>query len=144
MGFQPLPNPDAASVQELVAGIVWTGTIAATRSVPVFIAPFACRIVQASIMIWTVSVAVSDTNYWSVEVRRQRANTPAVIATKTTMATGGEAMAQRTDWNFDAATFSAANQLLSKGDACDFAWNKVGTATTVGDLVFMQVRYEPV
>jgi hypothetical protein len=133
----------SASVGELFASYYYVGTLSAAGSFPIFVAPFALQVKQVSIMVYQTAIAADDTNYWRFAPRRNRANSAAEIASKTTQLTGGQAIAQRTEWNFDAAVFNAANALIAKGDAVDLAVFPTGTPPSLmGTLC--TVRYEPV
>lgn len=134
-------GPGTATISELVAGAALLLNQATAATVPVFVAPFACNIAAANIAPGA-AVAASDTNYWTVKVQRYRAGVSADIATKTTQVTGGAAMALLQDWNFDAVTFSATNQVCAKGDVIVAAFTPTGTpANIVNPLT--QIRYEP-
>lgn len=133
-----------ASISELVAGAQGTDlNSAAAGSAMVFVAPFACKVVAASVVMTQGSIAASDTNYYTVTIRRWRADASVNVASKTTKVTGGEAITQRQDWNFDAVTFDATNQVLQKGDSIDFAFLVTGTPPSLAKP-FCQIRYEPV
>jgi hypothetical protein len=132
----------SARVEELLASFYYQPNLAGTFSFPLFIAPFALQVKQVSIMLWNSSVTADDTNYWRFAPRRMRAAAAVEIASKSTQITGGQAIAQRTEWNFDAAVFSATNSLISKGDAVDLAGFLTGTLTNLVG-VLCTVRYEP-
>ncbi len=132
----------SANVQELFASHYFATGLAATFSFPIFVAPFALQVKQVALMVWQNAVAADDTNYWRLAPRRMRAIVPVEIASKTTQITGGQAIAQRTQWNFDAATFHATNSLLAKGDAVDLAGFTTGTPVTLTGIC-VTVRYEP-
>lgn len=134
------------SIDEQFASVWHPTSITATFGVGVLIAPFNCQIVSARIAPQAAggaTVAASDTNYWTVQVRRFRAGALAVIAAKTTQATGGQALTYRTDWNFNAATFDANNKLLQAGDIIDFAFLTTGAPAAIPGPI-CQVRYVPV
>ncbi len=133
----------SASVGEMFATLYFQPTLSGTGSFPIFVAPFPLVVKQVSVVVWNSSVAADDTNYWRLVVRRMRANVAVEIASKTTQLTGGQAIAQRTDWNFDAVTFNATNALIAKGDIVDFAAFITGTATALNGPA-CTVRYEPV
>jgi hypothetical protein len=118
-------------------------TIPATNSFPIFVAPFALRVKQAAIVVWNSSITADDTNYWRFAIRRTRAGAAAEIASKSTQLTGGQALTSRTEWNFDAAVFSATNGLISKGDIVDLAAFMTGAPTNLVATT-CTVRYEPV
>ena len=89
------------------------------------------------------AIPASDVNYWTVLLRRVRADAVVTIATKTTKTTGGEAVAQRTYWGFDGVTFDAANQILALGDAVDFRFEKT-LAPNDWNTAILCIRYEPI
>lgn len=127
----------AALTEELVAGAFYSVTVAGSYSLPVFVAPFACTITAASVAVWQIGFALSETDYWTVTLRRFRGGSSVNIASK---ATSGEAITQRADWNFDAVAFS--NNTLLKGDCVDFAFVPTGSPASF-DRPFCQIRYEP-
>ena len=135
------------TISELVAGCFSAASnFTISASVVAFSAPFACNIVQAQLVIWNTAVAASDTDYWTVQVRRWRTGVgggAVVIAEKTTKVTGGQAIVQRLDWNFDASAFDPTYKLLQKGDVIDFAFLMTGSPTSLNGP-FVQLRYEPV
>jgi hypothetical protein len=132
----------SAAVGELFASFYKDGSVAATGSWPVFVAPFALQVKQVSVVHWNGVIAADDTNYWRFTPRRWRAGSSVEIASKTTQLTGGQAIANRTDWNFDAASFNSANSQFAKGDVSDIAVFVTGApATLVGFAV--TIRYEP-
>lgn len=134
-------GPGDATISELVAASALLLNQATACVVPVFVAPFACDIAAANIAPGA-AVAASDTNYWTVKVRRYRAGAAADIATKTTQVTGGAAMALLQDWNFDAVTFNATNKVCAKGDVITVEFTPTGApANIVNPLA--QIRYEP-
>lgn len=147
-GWKVVPfGEQTASIEDLVASsVLTTGTVTNTAAYPIFTAQFPCRITSCSVIIYeTAGIAAdSDTIYWSVEVRRARAGSEAVIATKTTKLTGGEAVGLRTDWNFDAATFDPTNKVLAKGDIVNVAFNETGTTPVGWAKPMATVRYEPI
>lgn len=137
-----LPN-GILTEEDLFASLYQPTTFAATTSFPIFVAPFALVVKQAAIVVWNTTLAANDTNYWRLAVRRTRANASVEIASKSTQLTGGEGITQRTQWNFDAAVFSATNGLIAKGDAVDLAMFMTGAPTSLSGVV-CTVRYEPV
>lgn len=147
-GWKLVPfGEQTVAIEELVASTIFTtGTVTNTTAYPIFTAMFPCRVTACSVIIYeTAGIAAdSDVIYWSVELRRARAGSEAVIATKTTKLTGGEAVGLRTDWNFDAATFDATNKVLNKGDIVNVSFNEVGVTLVGWAKPMATVRYEPV
>jgi hypothetical protein len=117
------------------------GSVARTTSHPLFLAPFPCRIRQASLMAWYGGVPASDRRFWTVRLWRVRAGTVAEIAVKTTKATHGEAVRARRAWDFDEVHLGPAS-VLDKGDAVAFAFFRTGLVRPLRRLLGM-VRYEP-
>jgi len=133
----------SASVGELFASTYQPASFAATTSFPIFVAPFPLVVKQVAVMVWNTTLAANDTNYWRLAVRRMRANASVEIASKSTQLTGGEGITQRTEWNFDAAVFSATNGLIAKGDAVDLGMFATGAPAALAGVV-VTVRFEPV
>ena len=133
----------AARAEELFSSYYYVGSFAATASFPIFPAPFALQVKQAAIVVWNTTLAANDTNYWRLAVRRTRANASVEIVSKSTQLTGGEGITQRTDWNFDAAVWSATNGLIAKGDVIDLGVFMTGAPAALSGLA-VTVRYEPV
>jgi hypothetical protein len=133
----------SASVGELFAFYYYVGSFSASSSFPIFVAPFALQVKQCVIYLWSTSVTADDVDYWRFAPRRMRAAASAEIASKSTQLTGGEGIAMRTAWNFDAAVFSPTNGLISKDDAVDLAVFKTGVPPNLTGIA-CTVRYEPV
>lgn len=134
-------GPVAGDFYPELASASWGESVSASSSYPFFIAPVGCVIVASALEVHDASIAASDTNYWSITLRRYRANVSADIATKTTRVTGGEAIANRTTWNFDASTFHATNKILLAGDILDMAFVPTGTPTAISKF-HTQARWE--
>lgn len=106
----------------------------------VFIAPFTCVINYAAIVTAAAGIAASDTDYWSVELRRYRAGVSAVIATKTTRVTGGQAVTQYVPWVF--GTLDPANKVLQAGDTVAFFFTETLNAASWSNIM-LEVGYTP-
>jgi hypothetical protein len=111
-------------------------------SCAIFVAPYACTVEQLALEVQRAGVTASDTNYWSISLRKQHGGTSAAgnyttttIATKTTQATGGALMPKRGEWNFDTVTFDATNKVLVKGDVLDLAFTATGTPDPIKGCV---------
>lgn len=131
------------TLEELAVGsVLFTGAMSTTQSFPFFVAPFGLSVVQASLSNWDSAVAASNTDYWTIDLRRTRANVTVVIASKTSRVTGGEAIPQRGDWNFDAVAFDPANKVLLKGDILNLAFTTTGSPTALNKLA-ASARYIP-
>ena len=131
------------TLEELSASYFLLDTIDVTFAYPVWLAPFACKITWAGVMEFSGVIPASDTDYWTVLLRRIRADAVATIATKTTKTTGGEAVAQRTYWGFDGVTFDTINQICQLGDAIDFRFEKT-LAPNAWMTAILCIRYEPI
>lgn len=141
------PADTTPTISEMMMAVeATTGTVVNTSEYPIFIAMFPLKIVAASLAIYeTAGIAAdSDTIYWTVEIRRTRANSSVVIASKHTKLTGGEAVGLRTGWNLDAATFDPANQICAKDDIIDVRFLETGTTPVGWAKPHVTVRYEPV
>jgi hypothetical protein len=130
------------AVEELEQSVMQVAAMANTPTrVPVFVAKFPLKVVACSVITMTTPIAASNTDYWTVVVRRWRTGTGGDIATKTTRVSDGEAVALGTDWNFDTATFGAT-QTLQVGDICSMGFTPTGTPTPWTNFL-VTVRYEP-
>ena len=137
----------AATTDELTASTNYgEGNMSGSASFPIWVAPFACEVVAASVLVWGSGGAIgvsSDTNYWTVDLRRYRAAAFVAVASKTTKLTGGEAFASRVDWNFNAAAFDASNKVFAAGDIAAMAFTITGAPGALNLPVFAQIRYRP-
>ena len=131
------------TLEELTASTYYYADIAISTAVGLWIAPFPCKIVWFGMIVMSGNVVASDITYWTVQLRRIRNDATALIATKTTKATGGEGIAQRTYWSMDGVTFDAANQILALGDAVDVRYVINGGVAAVSTPLFC-IRYEPI
>lgn len=163
---------DLATIEELTAGAALIsgqgfsfGAVA--TSAPVWIAPFACEISWAALVAGygygdNVLHSLSDTKYWTVVVRRWRAGTSTVIATKTTRLSAGmgdpfavgafvplpagEAAVNRRPWTFHAASFDATTAVLQPDDMIDFAFYPTRDSNLPaawGGPMYGQIAYRP-
>lgn len=136
----------AATIEELASAVLSSTIINVATTLPIWTAPFACEIVGARVAVWGtggVSGISSETDYWTVDLRRYRGGTFASIATKTTKLTGGEAMVSRVDWNFDAIAFDVTNKVFQTGDISAMAFTPSGTVNALNLPVMAQIRYRP-
>ena len=132
---------DLPTKEQLTAGALVNSNISAASN-STWIAPFPVTVAQFALTTWLTDVAASDTDYWTVEIGRYRANDGKPVATKTTQATGGAAITRRTEWNFDASTFHATYKSFSKGDIIYCKLTPTGSPGPLG-TVQMTARYEP-
>ena len=131
---------ETPTIEELIVS-AHRSSISATTPVSMFVCPFPLVLRSAAIATGSGSIAVSDTNYWFVDVRYHRgASINNQIAWKTTAATGGQAVAAKTAWTFDDVAFPAVN--LQKDDVVDFGFTRTGTPSNWTDLS-LTLRYEP-
>jgi len=131
------------TIGELAAQTIYSGALDPAIPVPIFLAPFPCRVTFAAIMVYNGLQNASDTDYWTFILRRMRAATAATIVFMDTKVTNGYALAQRTEYSFEHRIWSTTNSLLEKGDAIDMIFTKTGTPTALTNCIFT-VRYEPV
>lgn len=108
-----------------------------------FIAPFPLRILSVDLMFDRWALAANNTNYATIILRRVRAGSFTNIATKTTQATGGEAIAMRTAWGYAGATWDTAARDFQAGDAVNFAFSFTGTGVKAVLPMSATVRYMP-
>lgn len=120
-------SAELAAVKAAGTEAVLGSNVSLTQTVPqfVFVAPAACTLTYAAIDVGT-SIGASDSVYWSIEIRRYRAGVSALIATKTTQATGGEAFVAGTPWVYDSGTFDSGNKVMQAGDMIAFFCTRVG------------------
>jgi hypothetical protein len=104
-----------------------TSTHTATNMPWVWTAPFACTINYFALISSVGGLALSASDYWTVELRRYRAGVSAVIATKTTQ-TGGEAVTQYVPWVF--STLDSTNKILQAGDGVSLFFTETGAASS--------------
>jgi hypothetical protein len=130
-----------ASVEDLIASISIHTAQAATVSYGVLVAPFPLRVLSLEMAV-AVGFAASDVDYWTMTLRRYRAGVVNTIASKSTQATGGQALASNTGWNMDSATFDPTYRDLAKDDILNMAFFKTGAAANL-DRPIITVRYEP-
>lgn len=127
---------------DLVVGVLLP-SLSASDSIPVFVAPFPCLIPYAVIVnVGSSTIAASDEDYWTVEIKRIHATTHSAIATKTTKTTGGQAITRYVAWDFGAVTFDADAALLAADDVVEFVFTKTGSPGSLANAL-LEVRYEP-
>lgn len=107
-----------------------------------FSAPFPCRIAQVLVASPSAGVAASDTDYMSIDLHRFRAGAIALIGTKNTRITSGEALTVNQPWSFDGAALDTTRMEMSVGDGLRCNVSKVGAATLPLELHFT-IRYVP-
>lgn len=129
--------------KHLIGSAFYISTISGTLSAPIMIAEFPLRILAATFWCHGGSLAASDSNYFTIDLSRNRANSRVTIATKTTKVTGGEAISQRTAWLWDAIPFDLSNSILAKGDAVEMVFTLTGSASLTGPSA-LSVRYEKI
>lgn len=148
--FLTLAN-QTATVEELVETVVSPTTVSATTSFPLWVAPFAARILSCALNFQSGSIAADNTNYWDVQLRKWIEGVGGavlgtdyfILADKNTKVTGGEAITMRKAWTFDAETFDATASALAKDDVLDVAFGKFGTAANLTAPYSITIRYSP-
>ena len=116
------------SLEEIVVSVHIGQTISAALEVPVHVAPYTLE--AASLALATVTtVAASDTNYWTVTVKRRTNGVVFTLATKTTKVTGGEAITSWRAWDFDVIPIST--NVLLPGDTLTVTFTPTGSPTSI-------------
>jgi hypothetical protein len=131
----------APTIEDLQCGTL-LGDIPSTQTYPVLIAQTASK-AMALALVCSGGITASDSNYWTVELKRYRAGTATLIATKTTKVTGGQAVTANVPWTFSGVTFDTTYQQLSVDDALVLVCTKTGTPSDLSRC-YASVRYEPV
>jgi len=137
------PTP-AADVSEGLDTTVVVGTVSATKTVLLKPVQFPITVRGVSLVLDNTSVASSDTDYWTIDVGRipsLSSTFGSIMATKTTQTTGGAAFLTQQAWNFDAVTWTAANQTLVKDDILALRCTKTGAPTNLQGMV-ASVRWQ--
>lgn len=99
--------------------------------------------VGALTLAFSAAIAASDTDFWTVALRRIRANGTAVtLASLTTKTTGGVAIAALTGWTLDNVAWPASLRHLNKGDVLALTFTKTGAPANLADGS-VAIRYEP-
>lgn len=137
-----VPTNDAvATVEELVGQRGIADSISSTLSWHLTTALFGLSVMSLSV-VTTSGVAASNTDYWTLDLRRFRAGSSVTIATKNTRADGGGIWSANTDWNFDSVAFDPSNKVLLKGDILNLNFTKTGAPAALGRTT-ASWRYEP-
>lgn len=130
------------TIEELLAGgFIVNPTASATISYTVLHAHFALTVVSFSLVNQDANMAASDTDYWTINLRKISAGSATTIASKTTKATGGQAVTLAVPWTFDAVVFS--NNTFAKDDVLNIEFVKTGAATNWTRCSW-SARYQPV
>jgi hypothetical protein len=129
------------TIEDLQCGTL-LGDISSTQTYPVLIAQTASK-AMALALVCSGAITASDSNYWTIELKRFRAGTATVIATKTTKTTGGQAVTANVPWTFSTVTFDTTNQVLAVDDVLMLVATKTGTPSDLSRC-YVSVRYEPV
>jgi hypothetical protein len=133
----------AASVEDLVMTASDPGGFTATRGSCFIPIMFPCRIEAAAFVFDGAGITQSDSNFWSILIRRHRAGASPTIVQRTTQTTGGAAITNRVPFNFDTATWDEGNRICAKDDAIDLAWVATGTPAATSRMTFA-AHYSPV
>lgn len=141
------PADETPSVEELVAPVhlpveAIDSSDPKTLFYPLLAAPFPLVIRQVSLVTLRPGVSTSDTDYWTVDIRRVEDGTDfSTFATKTTEATGGEEIEQYVPWTYDAVTFGSAAEIAA-GDVVYIRFTASGSPDNIRDPL-VTLRYEP-
>lgn len=130
------------TLEELETRALLPTAISATTTVYIGSTNFAQR-VGALTLSFSGAIAASDTDYWTIELQRIRANGTAVrLTVKSTQATGGAAIAANTSWDYDSAVWPASLRYVKKGDVFRLVFTKTGVPSNLTDGCAV-MRYEP-
>lgn len=137
------PLDSTPTIDELAVNTgLFGATLASSNTYSNFVAPFGLSIVAFSLTVGT-AIAASDTDYWTVNLRKfVNGSSAGTIASKTTQVTGGEALGANKDWNFDSITFDAGFKVFNKGDVLNIQFVKAASAATL-DRPQGTFRYRP-
>lgn len=141
----------SASIEDLFVSallVPYGATVSNSQSLPVFTVPFPLAITSITLVTWEGAVAVSDTNYWTVEPRVMDVTgvTARAVAdkwTKTTAGTypAGEAIVRRKPWTFNTAQILAPNCVA--GEGVHIAFLPTGTPTAIAGSILVTLGYRP-
>jgi hypothetical protein len=124
-------------------GTTFSGVAAASAQIA--IAMFPLQIVAAEFSPWQNGITASDTNWWSIELRKFNTATGVTgtnFAVKNTKVTGGAAMLQRQSWTYDAVTFDPTHSVFVKGDCIGVSCFPTGAPLGLNGLG-CTLRYRP-
>lgn len=129
------------TLEELVDGRLLSASISATTTVRIGPAIIDQRVGGLSLA-FSGAVAASDTDYWSVALKRYRGASVVTLATKTTKTTGGEAITADTGWSFDAVSWLEVLRRVRAADVLAVTFTKTGSPSALTDVT-ASFRYEP-
>lgn len=117
------------TLEDLASTAVIPSDVSTTTTRAVYVAPNPRRLDQIAFS-FSGAVAASDTNYWTVTLKRYRAGVSYSMAVKTTKATGGQAIGAYTEWSFDLVPLG--NQYFAKGDVFAVTFTPTGSPAALG------------
>lgn len=120
------------TLEELTVTVNLGGDITAARTVPIHVAPYSSELNSLALVV-ADAVSASDTNYWTVTIKRYRAGVEANVGIKTTKFTGGQALAAFVPWDY--GTVVLANTGLIPGDVLVLDFAPTGSPAPLVDPV---------
>jgi len=120
----PLPTIDQLSMST-----AFPTMIDPVSSFPLLSALYPMRLDQVSLLIGNGN-ASSDTDFWAVDLNRNRAGIAKTIASKNTRVTDGQSIVSYTPWSFDTVEFSDY-AVLAAGDSLSIVFTKVGSPSNM-------------
>lgn len=129
-------TPKLSAAANSRAIIVPLGSVAATTSQVVFVAPTA-GILNAAKIVTKDAVAANDTNYWTFTLTDKGSTGAGAdkIVEKTTKVTGGAALVAYKA--LDLGTLDATHKVLAAGDVVLFTATKTESATALAEAALM-------
>jgi len=126
-------------------GAAPAATLSGSVTLSVWTAPFACRIVAATLVFDYFSITADDTNYWGFRFEALRDGTArGAMSEVLTKVTGGQAIVARKPVRFAGVAWDANNSLMAEGDVLTFKPSKTGAPANVNLPVAVTFRYVPV
>lgn len=137
-----IPADWLPTVEELLTSTYLGDVPAAGTAVRYLLgAPIAARILSLD-LVAPVDVAQSGTDYWTVQLKRNRGGVTSTIATKTTKPTTGEAISDGQAWSFGSEAWDAAARELAIGDGLYLVLTPTGSPAPLTGLA-ATLRYLP-
>ena len=126
-------------------GAAPAATLSGSVTLSVWAAPFACRIVAATLVFDYFSITADDTNYWGFRFEALRDGTArGAMSEVLTKVTGGQAIVARKPVRYAGVAWDANNSLMAEGDVLTFKPSKTGAPANVNLPVAVTFRYVPV
>lgn len=120
------------TLEELVESVFLGTSIAATTSVPFHVAAFNSQVNSFTLAV-SGAVTTSDTNYWTVTLKRYRQGTAAVMSSKTTRVSDGQEILPFVPWGLDSQAWG--NEDLIIGDVLVATFTPTGSPAPLTNLV---------